>query len=380
MIYLDNSATTRALPAVVTVVNNYLTENFFNPSSAYGPAVQMERNIQAARERLACALGGEAKELIYTSGGTESNNMAIYGTLSACRKPGRLITTMVEHPSIYEPFRQLEEQGQDVVFIGVDKTGVVRLDELENALTPDTTLVSIMHVNNETGAVNDIAGAYARIKKIAPQALLHVDGVQAFRKIPIMQPVWDMYSISGHKFHGPKGVGALYVRAGVPFSGGQIGGGQERGLRSGTTNSPGIMGMDAALQVYARYQNTYIVNMRACKTRLALHLAQIPDTWVNGPAPENGAPHILNVSILGVRGEVLLHALSEKGVYISTGSACSARKKGKNRVLNAMGVVGAWQESALRFSLCPFNTESEMDKAAEIVRDTVLYLRKFQRR
>lgn len=380
MIYLDNSATTRALPAVIHAVNKYLAESFFNASSAYGPAVEVERAINDARGRLARALGAEAKELIYTSGGTESNNMAVFGTQSARRTQGRLITTMIEHPSIYEPFHLLEEQGRDVKYIGVDKTGAIRLDELENALSRDTALVSIMHVNNETGAINDIAGAYARIKRAAPEALLHVDGVQAFPKQRLATPTWDLYSVSGHKFHGPKGIGALYVRAGVPFHGGQIGGGQERGLRSGTTNSPGIMGMDAALQIYTRYQSNYMENMRACKMRLAHHLMNIKDVWVNGPAPEKGAPHILNVSFLGIQGEVLLHALSQKGVFVSTGSACSARKKGKNRVLNAMGVVGARQDGAVRFSLCPFSTFSEMDKAASIIQEEVMHLRKFQRR
>jgi cysteine desulfurase len=237
-----------------------------------------------------------------------------------------------------------------------------------------------MHINNETGAINDIAGAFALIKRLAPQALLHVDGVQAFCKTPFSKLPCDLYSISGHKFHGPKGAGALFVKSGTPFTGGLIGGGQERGLRSGTTNVPGILGMDAALNEYRKQQVAWIENMRACKLRLANHIQGIQDAILNGPPPEQGAPHILNASFLGVRGEVLLHALEQKGILVSTGSACSAHKKGKNRVLSAMGVEGARQEGAIRFSLSPFNTAEEMDQTAQAISELTVYLRRFKRR
>ena len=190
----------------------------------------------------------------------------------------------------------------------------------------------------------------------------------------------DFYTVSGHKFHGPKGVGALYVKKGTRFLGGQIGGGQERNLRSGTTNTPGIMGMDAALQYYLAHQDVMWQNMRACKMRLAGNLLSLPDVLLNGPAPEKGAPHILNVSFLGVRGEVLLHALEEKKIYVSTGSACSAHKKGKNRILNAMGVTGERQEGAIRFSFSAFNTPAEMDETATAIADLLGLLRRFKRR
>lgn len=380
MIYLDNSATTRPLPAAADAVSRCFAEAYFNPSSAYGPAVAVERSVEEARARLAQALGAVPSELIYTSGGTESNNTAVFGTQLMRRQRGRLITTAVEHPSVFEVLRYMEKQGYEVTNIGVDETGTIRLDELEEALGGDTSLVSIMHINNETGAVNDIARAYALIKQRAPQALLHVDGVQAFCKVPFGKLPCDLYSISGHKFHGPKGVGALYVRGGTAFSGGLIGGGQERGLRSGTTNAPGILGMDAALCAYRRQQAEWIEQMRACKLRLAAHIEGIPDALFNGPQPALGAPHILNASFLGVRGEVLLHALEQKGVLVSTGSACSAHKKGKNRVLSAMGVEGQRQEGAIRFSFCPFNTPEEMDRAAEALFETVTFLRRYKRR
>jgi len=380
LIYLDNSATTRPLQQTAEAVWKSFDSGFFNPSSAYGPAVQVEHGVNDARARLAAALGSSPAEIVYTSGGTESNNMAVLGSQKIRRERGRLVTVKVEHASVFEVFRYMEKLGYSVTYLDVDATGAVRLDALEAALRPNTSLVSIMHINNETGAVNDIGRAYSAIHKLAPGALLHVDGVQAFCKVPFGKPPCDFYSISGHKFHGPKGIGALYVRQGTPFAGGLIGGGQEQGLRSGTTNVPGVMGMDAALAAYRANQSEWVSRMRACKVRLAKNILSIPDTVLNGPPAESGAPHILNVSFLGVRGEVLLHALEEKGVYVSTGSACSAHKKGGSRVLAAMGFTGARLEGALRFSLCPFNTEEEMDAAAQALRDCVTVLRRYKRR
>ncbi|HIU93590.1 MAG TPA: cysteine desulfurase, partial [Candidatus Aphodomorpha intestinavium] len=311
---------------------------------------------------------------------TESNNMAILGALRAMRGRGRIITSASEHPSVYELFRLLEQRGYQAVYIGTDESGAASLAELAANLTPDTALVSLMHVNNETGAVTDIAAAASLIRSRAPQAVFHVDGVQAYGKLPFGCPPCDLYSVSGHKIHAPKGVGALYVRAGLRFAGGLVGGGQEQGRRSGTTNAPGILGLDAAVAAYAAHQQEWVAAMRACKTRLAERLLSLPDAYLNGPAPEDGAPHILNVSFPGVRGEVLLHALEQREIYVSTGSACSAHKKGNNRVLAAAGVRGARQEGALRLSLCPFNTLEEMDRAAEEIGRQAAFLRRYQRR
>ena len=380
MIYLDNSATTRPLEEAVAAARHCFEEEYYNPSSAYGPAVRVERSVNDARARLAQSLGVTPSEIIYTSGATESNNMALLATQSVRRTSGTLITTKIEHPSVFEVFRFMENQGFSVSYLDVDESGAVRLDALDAALSQSTSLVSIMQVNNETGAINDIAQAYALIKSRAPQALFHVDGVQAFCKMPFMKVPCDLYSISGHKFHGPKGIGALYIRQNTPFFGGFIGGGQERGLRSGTTNTPGILGMDAALTAYRNNQAEWVSVMRANKLRLAEYIKEIPDTALNGPRPENGAPHILNASFLGVRGEVLLHALEERGILVSTGSACSAHKKGKNRVLSAMGIQGPRQEGALRFSLSPFNTAEEMDQTAQALYETVAFLRRYRRR
>ena len=218
------------------------------------------------------------------------------------------------------------------------------------------------------------------LRRRAPEALLHIDGVQGFLKVPFDAKNCDLYSISGHKIHAPKGAGVLYLKQGTRFAGGQIGGGQEKNLRSGTTNTPGIMGMEAAVRNYLDNIGEYRCAMRACKVRLAKNLAELPDVLLNGPAPEQGAPHILNASFMGVRGEVLLHALEEKEIYVSTGSACSAHKKGRNRILNAMGVTGERQEGAIRFSFCPFNTIEEMDVAAEEISAIIAMLRRFKRR
>lgn len=381
MIYLDNSATTRVLDSAAETAARCMQEEFFNPSSAYGPAAAAERRVNEARGRLAATLGCQGEEIVYTSGGTESNNTAIFGTLRAHRGKGRIITSQSEHPSVYEVCRLLEQQyGYEVVYLGSDCEGRVSMQALAESLTPDTALVSLMHVNNETGAITDIAAAQALIQKRAPQAVFHVDGVQAYGKLPFSRVPCDLYSISGHKIHAPKGVGALYVHSGLHFAGGLIGGGQELGRRSGTTNTPGILGMDAAVSAYRAHQAEWIAAMRACKLRLAKNLAALPDALINGPTPADGAPHILNVSFLGVRGEVLLHALEQRGIYVSTGSACSTHKKGKNRVLAAIGVVGARQEGALRFSLCPFNTLDEMDETAAEIEKQIAFLRRYQRR
>jgi len=381
MIYLDNSATTRVLPEAADAAYAAMTEQFYNPASPYAPAVATEKVVEAARARLAIALGGAPDEVLYTSGGTESNNMAVFGLLKPLRGKRRIVTTLGEHPSIYEVFRSLEQTPDtEVVYIGLRPDGTTNLDELAAALTPDTALVSLMHVSNEVGAVNDLSAAATLIKQLSPNALLHSDGVQAFCKLPFSRLPVDLYSVSAHKFHATKGVGALYVRSGVKFAGGQLGGGQERTLRSGTTNVPGILGLDAALNRYRVHQAEWIDHLRACKLRLAKNLLTISDALVNGPVPEDGAPHILNISFPGVRGEVLVNALSERGVCVSTGSACSTHKKGQNRILAAMGITGARAEGAIRLSLCPFNTLEEMDAASGALAEQVAFLRRFQRR
>lgn len=381
MIYLDNSATTRVLPEAADAAYAAMTQNYYNPSAAYASAVAAERTVNACRARLAEALGHGADEVYYTSGGTESNNTAIFGAVAPVRGKKRIITCLTEHPSVYNVFAALDGRADiEAVYLGTDEAGAANLSELAGALTQDTALVSLMHVNNETGAITDIAAASALIRRNAPGALFHVDGVQAFAKLPFTSVPCDLYTVSAHKFHAPKGVGALYVKKGLRFGGGLLGGGQERGMRSGTTNVPGIVGMDAALTAYRQHHAEWMHNMRACKERLAQNLLTIEDTFVNGPPAARGVGHILNLSFAGVRGETLLNALSERQICVATGSACSAHKKGKNRVLNAIGVTGARQEGAIRFSFCPFNTLDEMDIVAERVAELVAFLRRYRRR
>ncbi|MEZ4508393.1 MAG: cysteine desulfurase family protein [Eubacteriales bacterium] len=364
MIYLDNSATTRVLPEAADAAYRAMTEQYYNPASAYKPAVAAEKEVEAARGRLADALFCAPAEVIYTSGGTESNNMAILGSIKPLRGKKRIITTAGEHPSVLEVFHSLKDAPEtEVVVIGLNPDGTANLDELEQALSEDTALVSVMHVNNEVGSVNDLSAVSARIKQRAPGALLHSDGVQAFCKLPFSRLPVDLYSVSAHKFHAPKGVGALMVKNGVKFSGGQIGGGQERSLRSGTTNVPGILGLDTALTAYRANREDWAANMRDCKLRLWEALRAIPDALVTGPAPESGAPHILNVSFPGVRGEVLVGALYPKEFMSQL--AAPAPPTRRQTASSAQWVFPVRVPRA-RFSqhFCPFNTLDQMDTVA----------------
>ncbi len=381
MIYLDNSATTRVCDAAARAALSGMQEHFYNPSSNYAPSLQVDGQIRTVRERIGAAVGAKADEVIFTAGGTESDNIAILGTSSALR-PGRwrFVSTKMEHAAVYEVMRALEQAGQEVIWLPLSPSGQVDPRDVAAVVNERTALVSVIHVNNEFGSVADLAAIKAAIDSRNPQTLLHSDGVQAFGKLPFAKLPVDLYAISGHKFYAPKGVGALIIRNGVKNGGGMIGGGQERGLRSGTLNTPGIYGLGAALEQINGFCGRHIDHMRMCKIRLATNLLQVPDAVVNGPSPEAGAPHILNISFLGVKGEVMLHALEERSILVSTGSACSSKKKGPNRVLASIGVTGDRAESAIRFSLSPANTPEEMDFASEVVATLVKKLRRYQPR
>ena len=381
MIYLDNSATTRTLPEAAEAAMAAMTGDFFNPAAAYAYGARTEKRVNEARTVIARPLKAKREEIIFTSGGTESNNAAIFGSLKGWRGPKRVITTAVEHPSVFEAVQSLQQSGDvDIVILPVNEQGYPDMNALRDALSEDTALVSMMHVNNELGTVTDLASVARLVRRFAPRAIFHADGVQAYMKVDTVNLGVDLYSVSAHKFHAPKGVGALYKRTGVRFAGGQIGGGQENNLRSGTLNVPGILGMERAVMIYEQNLSAWRQSMRACKRRLYENLMTIPDVVLNGPSLDEAAPHILNLSFLGVRGEVLLHALEQFDVCVSTGSACAARKAGKNRILTAAGIIGPRQEGAIRFSLCPFNTLEEMDRAAQIVSEQVKFLRKYRRR
>ena len=381
MIYLDNSATTRTLPEAAEAAMAAMTGDFFNPAAAYAYGARTEKRVNEARTVIARPLKAKREEIIFTSGGTESNNAAVFGSLKGWRGPKRVITTAVEHPSVFEAVQSLQQSGDvDIVILPVNEQGYPDMNALRDALSEDTALVSMMHVNNELGTVTDLASVARLVRRYAPRAIFHADGVQAYMKVDTVNLGVDLYSVSAHKFHAPKGVGALYKRTGVRFAGGQIGGGQENNLRSGTLNVPGILGMERAVMIYEQNLSAWRQSMRACKRRLYENLMTIPDVVLNGPSLDEAAPHILNLSFLGVRGEVLLHALEQFDVCVSTGSACAARKAGKNRILTAAGIIGPRQEGAIRFSLCPFNTLEEMDRAAQIVFEQVKFLRKYRRR
>ena len=381
MIYFDNSATTQVFEAAAARAMHAMREQYYNPAAAYGAAFSVEKEMNAARAFAARLMNVRPEEVFFTSGGTESNNIAIFGALAAARGKRRIVTTMVEHASVYETaLAAAKRYDAEVAFAPLHEDGTVDIDRLPEVLTPDTTLVSIMHVNNELGGINDLEAIAAKVRAYAPHALFHSDGVQAFLKVPMRSMPCDLYSVSAHKFHAPKGIGMLYVRSDVRIAGGQIGGGQERNFRSGTSNTPAILGMDTAMRQYAEHLSEYHANMEHVKRHLFESLSSLPDVMLNGPAMDRGAHHILNMSFLGVRGEVLLHALEQKQICVSTGSACSAKKIGKNRILHAVGIDGARQEGAIRFSFCPFNTTEEADTVSNVIAEQVTLLRRYRRR
>ncbi len=382
MIYLDNSATTRVLDDAAQIAVRTMTENYANPASVYRFAVDTDRDVETARGNLARALGADPSEIVYTSCATESNNLAVFGVANVYRgRRRRFITSQVEHPSVFETFRSLDAMGQEVIFLGVNPDGTVRTDQLASVLSENTALVSVMHVNNEVGAVNDLGAIASIISRYAPSAVFHSDGVQAFAKLPFEPIPAQLYSISGHKFNGPKGIGALMIRQRVRIGKGLLGGSQERGIRSGTLNTPGILGMDAAVRHYFENGSEIRAKLLRCKQRLMeLLSSQLRDVFINGPDINAGAPHILNLSFAGVLGEVLLHALEEHGICVSTGSACSQKKnQTSNRVLEAMGLSNERARSALRISLGKYNEVSEMDTVAAAIIENVNKLRRIGR-
>ena len=300
--YLDNSATTRPTDGVIDAMSRCMREGYFNPSSLYAPAIDSEKAMRACREELASALCVSPKGIFFTSGGTEANNLAIIGAVSAMRGPQHLIVSAVEHPSVLEAFHYLEGLGHRVTVIGVDGRGQLDWAQLENALSDAPALVSCMQVNNETGALADIPRLSALVREKAPTALIHVDGVQGFLRVPFDARLIDLYTMSSHKIHGPKGVGALYVRPGVRLIPRQLGGGQEGALRSGTENTPGIAGFREAAREMKAMPDRFQHMMEKKKLLWALFQQAVPAAQLNGPSIEEGAPHIINISFPGVRG------------------------------------------------------------------------------
>ena len=340
-IYLDNSATTRCLDSVANIVAKVMCEDYGNPSSMHMKGVQAENYVKMAKNVIARNLKVNEKEIYFTSGGTESDNLAIIGAAMANHRAGNhLITTCIEHPAVLRTMEYLETQGFQVTYLPVDEFGRVRLQELENALTPNTILVSIMHTNNEIGALQPIAEAGNIIKRYNPNIVFHVDAVQGYGKFRIFPKKMgvDMMSVSGHKIHGPKGIGFLYINEKVKIKPISYGGGQQKGMRSGTDNVPGAAGLGvAAREMYYDFDKK-ADDLYHIKDTFIRRLGEVEGTRVNGLTGRDSAPHVVSVSFDGVRSEVLLHALEDKGVYVSSGSACSSNHPAVSGTLKAIDV------------------------------------------
>lgn len=380
--YLDNSATTRCLEPVAELVCRLMTKFYGNPSSMHLKGVEAEQYLKEATQTLERLLKVSEKELIFTSGGTESNNLALIGCAMANARRGRhLITTMVEHPSVSKTMKYLEEQGFRVTYLPVDEKGVVSLEALEEAICPDTILVSTMFVNNEVGAVMPIEKIARIIRRKKPDIIYHVDAVQAFGKFRIYPKKMgiDMLSVSGHKIHGPKGVGFLYVNEKVRIFPIIYGGDQQRGLRSGTVNVSGIAGLAKAADICYTDFEEKIERLYGLKRRFVEEVSNLPMVQVNGPYDASGAPHIVSVSFAGIRSEVLLHALEDKGVYVSAGSACSSHKHNTSATLSAMKLDKNLLDSTLRFSFSTETTEEEIDYCIRVLSELLPVYRRYTR-
>ena len=383
-VYLDNSATTRTFPEVAELMSKIMCEDYGNPSSMHNKGVQAERYVRYGRETLAKILKVNEKEIYFTSGGTESDNLALIGCAMANYRAGKhLITTKIEHPAILQTMHYLEDQGFEVTYLSVDDKGQISLQELQNAMRKDTILVSIMHTNNEIGAVEPIAEAGRLIKSTNPSTLFHVDAVQGFGKYRIYPKRMgiDLLSVSGHKIHGPKGVGFLYIGEKVKIHNIIYGGGQQKNLRSGTENVPGIAGMAKAAEMLYNHLEEDAERLYSLKDYFCEELRKIPDIRINNPEGMEGAPHIVSLSVAGVRSEVLLHALEDKGIYVSAGSACSSNKPhtAGSATMKAIKLPEEFLDSTLRFSMSVYTTREELDYTLQVMYDIIPMLRKYTR-
>jgi cysteine desulfurase len=369
VIYLDNSATTQTDPEVAKVMADVMVDVFGNPSSLHGLGVKAERLVTGARKVIAQALNVSPEEIFFTSGGTEANNLAIRGVTEEYAGRGKhLITTEIEHPSVYEVFQYLERKGWNVTYLPVDSQGRVNPDDVERAITEETVLVSIMHVNNEIGTIQPIEEIGRRLERY-PKVLFHVDAVQSFGKIPLLprQAKIDFLSASGHKLHGPKGVGCLYIRKNLHLPPLLIGGGQEQGIRSGTENVPGIVGMAKAVVLARQKGDAFIRDSANWKEAFLRQIQErLSSVIINGDVSrEGGAPYIINLSFPFLKSEVIVHALEKEGVYVSSKSACSSKKELPSRVLKAIGRSDEEALGSIRISLGRMNTEEDLMRCAD---------------
>ncbi|MGN0328193.1 MAG: cysteine desulfurase family protein [Lachnospira sp.] len=382
--YLDNSATTKCADAVVETCVKVMQTDYGNPSSKHMKGVDAEMYIKEARQIIAKSLKCLDKEILFTSGGTESNNLAIIGTAMANKRKGNhVIVSSVEHSSVKEPFNFLEQQGFRVTYLPVDKKGVVDIDELKAALDDETILVSVMYVNNEIGTVEPIEEIGHVIKGYNPDIVYHVDAIQAYGKYRIYPNKLniDLLSVSGHKIHGPKGSGFLYIKDKTRIKPIIYGGGQQKGMRSGTENVPAIAGLGKAVSLI--YNDTFdekIEHLYELKDYFIDEISKLPDVQINSEKGKASAPQIVSVSFKGVRAEVLLHALEDQQIYVSSGSACSSNKPGLSNTLVAIGLDKSLLDSTLRFSFCYETTKEELDYTLENLEKLLPVLRKYTRR
>lgn len=381
-VYFDNAASTKVLEPVKDIILKVMTEDYGNPSAKHRKGMIAEQYVKEAAEIIADTLKVAPKDILFTSGGSESNNMALIGTAMANKRSGNhIISTGIEHPSVYNPLAYLEEQGFTVTYLSVDGNGAISLEELEQAIRPETILVSVMYVNNEIGAVAPVEAISKVIKKKNPSILFHVDAIQAYGKFvirPKRQGI-DLLSVSSHKIHGPKGIGFLYIDPRVKIRPLIYGGGQQRGLRAGTENVPGVAGFGVAAKFMYTDHEKKMSAMTELKDYMIERLQEIDGVTVNSQKGNLSSPQIVSASFLGIRSEVLLHALEDKGIYVSSGSACSSNHPGVSGTLVGIGVKKELLDSTLRFSFGVFSTKDEVDTCIDTLKELLPILRRYQR-
>lgn len=384
--YFDNSATTKVYPEVVELIGKIMLEDYGNPSSMHNKGVEAEKYVTAACKQIAKVLKCQEKEIIFTSGGTESDNLALIGAARANKRAGQhIITTRIEHPAILNTVKYLEEEGFEIDYLSVDKMGRISLGELKEKLRKDTILVSIMHTNNEVGSLQPVKEAGELIKSINPNCLFHVDAVQGFGKAEIVPRKCgiDMMSVSGHKIHGPKGIGILYVGEKVKLKPISYGGGQQKGMRNGTLNVPGIAGIGLAVEMINKDLEAKREKLYELKMFFLQEAAKLDRVSINGCDLEKikeTAPHICNISVSGLRSEVMLHALEEKGIYVSAGSACASHSKKESSTLKSMGASPLEMDGALRISMSEFTTKEEVEYLVKSLAEVIDMYGRFVRK
>lgn len=385
-VYLDNAATTMPFPEVRDIMMETMEKEYGNPSSMHMKGVDAEKYVKQARKIIARSMKVDEKEIIFTSGGTEANNQALIGTaLANIRKGKHIITTKIEHASVHNPLLFLEEQGFRISFVSVDENGYVNMEELLNEICDDTILISIMYVNNEIGTLEDISSIGKAVKQKKTDVLFHVDAIQAFGKFKIFpkKSEIDLLSVSGHKIHGPKGIGFLYIKDKTKIKPYIYGGGQQNGFRSGTENVPGIAGLGKAVELIYKNHEEKQNTLYELKEYFVEQLKQIEDVAVNGISNisiRDTAPHVVSVTAHGIRSEVLLHALEDKGVYVSSGSACSSNHPALSGTLQAIGLDKKAIEGTIRFSFSVFTTKEDLDFAIAALKELLPVLRKYVRK